>query len=164
MKNLLAQYAAYNIWANKLIIDALKGLPAEALDMPMMSSFKSIRETLYHTWCAEDIWLQRLMRSDDPIWAAITFEGNFEDACNNWETSSHDLANFIAEQDEVTLAEDLHYADRRGYPYTTPVYEVLHHIFNHATYHRGQLVTLMRTAGATAIPGTDFIGFVRLKK
>jgi uncharacterized damage-inducible protein DinB len=36
-------------------------------------------------------------------------------------------------------------------------------VFNHATYHRGQLVTMLRQIGAEKIPATDFAAFVRLK-
>ena len=164
MKELLMQYAAYNIWANNLMIDALKKLPDEAIDLPMTSSFKSIRATVSHTWCAEDIWLQRLMNSDQPVWAEATFDGDFGDAIDLWQRASQDIANYVAEQDDTTLAEDLHYSDMKKNKHITPIFLVLQHVFNHATYHRGQLVTLMRTAGATTIPGTDFIAFVREKK
>jgi uncharacterized damage-inducible protein DinB len=43
------------------------------------------------------------------------------------------------------------------------VYHVLHHIFNHSTYHRGQLVTMLRQLGSKDIPATDFIAFVKKK-
>jgi uncharacterized damage-inducible protein DinB len=35
------------------------------------------------------------------------------------------------------------------------------HVFNHGTYHRGQLVTMLRQVGVTEIPQTDYIAFVR---
>ncbi|MBL0200663.1 MAG: hypothetical protein IPP81_11100 [Chitinophagaceae bacterium] len=38
-----------------------------------------------------------------------------------------------------------------------PVYQMLHHVFNHASYHRGQLVTMLNQLGADKIPGTDFL-------
>ena len=44
-----------------------------------------------------------------------------------------------------------------------PVYQMLHHVFNHASYHRGQLVTMLNQLGADKIPGTDFSAFSRGK-
>ncbi|MCW3088046.1 MAG: hypothetical protein JWQ78_1432, partial [Sediminibacterium sp.] len=42
------------------------------------------------------------------------------------------------------------------------VKEILLHLFNHGTYHRGQLVTLLRQVGVEEIPRTDYIEFSRL--
>jgi uncharacterized damage-inducible protein DinB len=36
------------------------------------------------------------------------------------------------------------------------------HIFNHNTYHNGQLVTMLRALGVVTIPATDFIVWTRL--
>jgi len=44
-----------------------------------------------------------------------------------------------------------------------PVYQMLQHVFNHATYHRGQLVTMLRQLGQDKIPDTDFYTYCRLK-
>ena len=162
MKELLTKYAAYNIWANNLMIDALLQLPVEAIDMPMISSFKSIRETLLHTWGAENVWLQRLNEVQEQVWIAATFKGTFEEACAAWKQDSQKLADYVAGCDDSKLSNNLHYSDIRKNSHVTPVFMVLQHVFNHATYHRGQLVTLMRTSGAIQIPGTDFIGFARL--
>jgi len=35
------------------------------------------------------------------------------------------------------------------------------HCMNHSTYHRGQIITLLRELGATEIPGTDMIAYIR---
>ncbi len=48
--------------------------------------------------------------------------------------------------------------------YKIAVNNMLHHIFNHATYHRGQLITMLRQLGADKIPGTDFSLFGWEKK
>jgi uncharacterized damage-inducible protein DinB len=54
----------------------------------------------------------------------------------------------------------LQYYTRQKKSFKTPVSGVLLHIFNHATYHRGQLVTMLRQAGEKKIPGTDMITFL----
>ena len=162
MKKLLQQYATYNIWANDLMIAAMMQMPIGMAEMEMHSSFKTIKTTVIHMWSAEDTWLQRLRHVTDPVWAAAQFSGSFEEVCINWRMSSAAMADYIEELDEAAIAGDVHYKDLKGNSYTTPVAEIIQHVFNHATYHRGQLVTMMRTAGVTTIPGTDFIKFVRL--
>ncbi|MGB3005447.1 MAG: DinB family protein [Chitinophagaceae bacterium] len=38
------------------------------------------------------------------------------------------------------------------------------HVFNHAAYHRGQLINMLRQLGVKKLPATDFIIWSRNKK
>lgn len=164
MKELLLQYAQYNQWANKLIIDALLKLDEGAVDKDINSSFPSVRRTVMHTYGAESIWLQRLQLAEHPLWHGDDMAVMFEDACQNWQDCSGELLNFVGQQyDERGMQHVIHYYDMKGTSHKTPVFQVLQHVFNHSTYHRGQLVTMLRQLGVTDVPGTDFIGFARLK-
>ncbi len=164
MKELLLQYAQYNVWANKLILDTIGKLEDGAVDKEITSSFPSIRETVYHVWSAEYIWLQRLQLAEHPVWIQGEFNGAFEQACGDWQKVSATFVEFVEKQyDERAFEHVLQFYDRQKASHKMPVYQVLHHVFNHSTYHRGQLVTMLRQAGATDIPGTDFIRFARKK-
>ena len=165
MKEILLQYARYNIWANDRIIEALMKLDEASLDKEILSSFPTIRGTVLHTWSAENTWLQRLQLVAQPEWVQATFKGTFSEACAGWQKASASLEQYtaqLANDDSVKTA--LLYKDLRENEHNTPIHQVLHHVFNHSTYHRGQLVTMLRQAGVTEIPGTDFIGYVRMMK
>lgn len=162
MKETLSHLAHYNIWANKRIIDILLELDEELVDKEILSSFPSIRSTVYHTWSAEFIWLQRLELTEQPVWMASDFMGSFKEACEDWQKVSQVLASFVDRQyDDKALQHVLQYYDRQKKSNKNPVFKVLLHIFNHATYHRGQLVTMLRQLGVNKIPSTDFIGFIK---
>ncbi|NDC41286.1 MAG: hypothetical protein EBZ77_07020 [Chitinophagia bacterium] len=161
MKELLTALAGYNAWANKAMINKMLAVTPELLDRPLTSSFASIRTTVYHCWSAEDIWLQRLQQVAEPIWAEGIFEGSFSDACANWAVISEGLVHYVANHSETELQQPVLYNDLKGNAFHTPASEILLHVFNHATYHRGQLVTLLRTVGETEIPRTDFIVYSR---
>ena len=164
MKELLLQYAQYNVWANKRITDAMLKLEAGETEKEIVSSFPSLRATLCHTWAAEFIWLQRLQLAEYPQWVGSDFAGTFEEACSNWQQVSAEFVQFVEKQyDDRGLQHVLQYYDRAKVSHKTPVYHVLHHVFNHSTYHRGQLVTMLRQLDAKDIPATDFIAFVRKK-
>lgn len=156
MKELLVQYASYNVWANARMIDAMLSLDPSAVDKEIISSFTSLRKTVYHMWGAEDIWMQRLQRVEDPAWVAGSFDGSFEEACRQWRQMSIRFLHYVSSTDESGLQVLLHFKDMKGNPHTRRIWEVLTHVSNHATYHRGQLVTMLRQVGATGIPGTDF--------
>ena len=164
MKELLLQYAEYNAWANKPIIDTLSQLSEEDVDKEITSSFPSLRATAMHTLGAEFIWLQRLQLAEHPVWLPGSFQGTFTEACNKWQSVSSDFVHFVSDQgDDKALMHQCEFKDRKGAPYKMPVYHILQHVFNHSTYHRGQLVTMLRQVGVTTIPATDFIGYARLK-
>jgi uncharacterized damage-inducible protein DinB len=164
MKELLAQYAEYNIWANNRIIDVLLKLEHGSLDQEIPSSFSSLRATVYHTWGAENIWLQRLQLVEYPAWVATDFAGTFAEACADWQRVSGAIKQFVDKQyDDKALTHVLQYYDLKKNSHKTPVFQVLQHVFNHSTYHRGQLVTMLRQAGQADIPSTDFIAFARKK-
>jgi uncharacterized damage-inducible protein DinB len=63
--------------------------------------------------------------------------------------------------EDKSFSHVLQYYDKKKQSFKTPVVDVLMHLFNHSAYHRGQLVTMIRIAGGTKIPATDFIAFVR---
>ncbi len=44
-------------------------------------------------------------------------------------------------------------------PYAQPLWQMLQHLANHSTYHRGQVTTLLRQLGAKPV-GTDLIWFL----
>jgi uncharacterized damage-inducible protein DinB len=162
MKELLLQYARYNIWANKLMIDITLAQDVAILDTEVVSSFPSLRQTVYHTWGAESIWLQRLQLAEHPVWEPTEFAGTFEEACAAWQQASNDLLQFVEKQyDDSALIHVFQYYDLKKNSYKTPVYQALHHVFNHGTYHRGQLITMLRQLGVTKLPSTDFITYVR---
>jgi len=165
MKELLLQYARYNHWANSRIIEVLLSLDEEKLELPIASSFSTIKATVYHTWSAEFIWLQRLELTEQPVWIAEEFNGSFAEACAQWQKISQAIIDFVARQyDDRSFGHVLQYYNRQKKSFKTPVSDVLMHMFNHGTYHRGQLVTMLRQAGEKKIPGTDFISFAHNSK
>jgi uncharacterized damage-inducible protein DinB len=156
MKNLLLQYARHNLKANKLFAGALCKLDENQLDMEIVSSFPSIRKTITHIWGAEDIWVQRLQLVEHAMWVANDFTGDIQQLTEHWITTSEALVNFTEKQfSDVSFEHVMMYYNLNKEPVKLQVSTALMHVFNHSTYHRGQLVTMMRQAGVAKIPRTD---------
>ena len=68
MKELLKQYAAYNLWANKQLTDVLNKLPEEKHFAEIPSSFNNLYLTVLHMWDAESIWWQRLKLQEKDVY------------------------------------------------------------------------------------------------
>ena len=79
MKQLLQQYAAYNLWTNKIITDKLSQISTEILYKEMNDSFGGIYKTVMHLMDVESIWWQRLKLQEHVEWPGKNFEGSFEE-------------------------------------------------------------------------------------
>lgn len=163
MKQLLQQYAAYNIWANKIITERIAQLPEDIIYKETASSFSSIYTTVVHLMDVESLWWQRLKLVEHPTWPGKTFDGNFENLAGELIYLSKQWHDWISNANEINFAHVFAYHNSKKEYFKQPVYEMLLHLFNHQTYHRGQLVTMMRQNGIEKIPATDFIVFSRKK-
>lgn len=162
MKELLQQYAAYNIWATKLLVDIINKLPDEDKTKEIASSFPSFYKTVQHMWLAEEIWWQRLKLNEQIVLQSEKFTGGFDEMVTHHAKQSKEFLDWISGASENQLIHVFAYV-RNKEQIKMPVYQMLHHVFNHATYHRGQLVTMLRQIGVDKIPSTDFSTFCRKK-
>lgn len=67
---------------------------------------------------------------------------------------------YLADLTDNKIESTLHYRSQKGDPFAMPLDSLLIHCANHSTYHRGQLVTMLRQVGV-APPNTDYTQFVR---
>ncbi len=163
MKELLIQLAAYNVWANQQLGNSMLRLPEEKLVVELPSSFKSIFKTVLHMWDAESIWWQRIKLAERIIVPSEVFTGNFQELMKNQLDQSKQFEEWVDKASELALNHVFAYQNSKKEQFKQPVYQVLIHVFNHGTYHRGQLVNLFRQLGVKEIPATDFILWSRKK-
>ena len=163
MKQLLQQYAAYNLWANKIITEKIAQLPVDTIHKEMNSSFTSIYKTVVHLMDVESIWWQRLNLQEHVEWPGKSFEGNFKALSQQLIFLSKQWNEWVINANEVNITHVFGYQNSKKEYFKQPVYEMLLHLFNHQTFHRGQIITMMRQNGIEKIPATDFIVFARKK-
>jgi|ERR1017187_1420942 uncharacterized damage-inducible protein DinB len=164
MKQLLQQNAAYNLWANKILLEKIVQVPEEVIQKDMKSSFSSIFNTVVHLLDVESIWWQRLKLQEHVEWPGKNFEGNFEALSGQILFFSRQWSEWVSNTNEVNLTHVFGYQNSKKEFFKQPVYEMLLHLFNHQTFHRGQIITMLRQNGIEKLPATDFIVFSRGKK
>lgn len=163
MKKLLVQYAAYNVWANQRIVDCITNLTDDQINREIASSFKSIYLTLSHMWDVESIWWQRIKLQENVEWPGLNFKGSIMELSNNLMHQSKQWKEWVDLATEAALEHEFIYRNSKKDQFKQPVSETLHHLFNHQTYHRGQLITMLRHVGVNNPPQTDLIVFSRKK-
>ena len=163
MKELLQQCSAYTIWANQKILDCISNLSDDQISREITSSFSSIQKTVLHMWDAESIWWQRLKLNEFIERPSDGFNEGFGELSKKLAAQSKQWEEWVNNATETQLNHVFAYQNTKKEQFKQPVYEMLLHIFNHNTYHRGQLVTMLRQLGVEKIPPTDFIVFCRKK-
>lgn len=161
MKEIFVQYAAYHAWANAQLLQTLEGLSDDVRQREMTSSFSSLEKTVLHLLDAESIWWQRLKLQERIERPGDVFNGSFAELSDRLQRQSRQWLDWVTAAPEHGLQHEFIYYNSRKERFKQPVYQVLLQVFNHATYHRGQLVTLLRQAGVEKIPQTDFIAWSR---
>jgi uncharacterized damage-inducible protein DinB len=148
----------YNRWANARFLDAIANLSPEQFTKDLENSFRSVHQTLVHILSAEWIWMER--------WKGISPKSMFgaaeltevEAIRKRWDKVESERREFINALGTEKLATPVSYINTRGQPFTYPLWQMLLHVVNHSTYHRGQLTTLLRQVGAKPV-GTDLLEF-----
>ena len=115
-------------------------------------------------WLAESVWLQRLQMAEHVIIPSEKLVGNIQNMCIEWIKCSEGIHEFTKKTyDERGFEHAFHYSNIKGDQMKSKVWECLHHVCNHSSFHRGQLINYLRQVGVTSIPSTDFITFCRKK-
>lgn len=163
MKTLLLQYANYNYWANSRVIEMLekaaKDDGIEVLDCTLKFSFPSLRKTLLHIWDAELIWIKRLKGESLDYFPSSKYTGDVP--LRQILVTSREWIEFITSENEAYFRKEMNYFNTQKKKFSNKVYEMIHHCMNHSTFHRGQLISMLRQVGVKEIMPTDFIVYCR---
>ena len=157
-KNYFLELAQYNVWANQKMTDWLSQLSEDQWSQKLIGSFESIEATAIHTAGAEKIWFERLNYQTTPF-LTRTSKGDKNALVDIWKNASENLKNYVAETTEENLMKTFAYKSLKGEDFSRVKYQAIAHVFNHSTYHRGQLVNYLRQVGFIDIETTDLIYF-----
>lgn len=149
---------AYNFWSNQRVLNACALLRTEQFTQNLHSSFPSVRDTLAHIMLAEWLWLERWLGRSPGFPPA-----NFPDLASiraRWQKIEANLNEFIHQLTAADLDRIVEYKNTKGQAFSNPMWQMLQHLVNHGTYHRGQVATMLRQLGAAPV-STDLIAFFR---
>jgi uncharacterized damage-inducible protein DinB len=137
------------VWADARLLQAARKVaaPPDVL----------VRE-LAHVRGAQETWLARLQgrAATLAVWPTLTFA---ELERVGWELDRA-LDELLQDLTDVGLGRRVSYTNSAGRPFTTPVEDILVHLFLHGQYHRGKANAALRGAGAEP-SGVDFIMWQR---
>lgn len=151
---------AYNAWASNRIFDALAQIPEENYLRDLKSSHGGIHGTLTHLVAAQKMWHSRWVGTPDAKLMSAAEVPGLTELKVIWQKVGHDTAGFLGTMTDRKLQETFTVAYPSGETYTYIYWQSFQHVVDHSSYHRGQIVTMMRQLGIKP-PVTMMIAFYR---
>ncbi len=156
---IIQTHLEYHAWATRRLVDAAAQLSAGDLERDFHTSDRSVVGTLTHLYGADRVWLARV-EGDGTV--PFPERENLTTLRQEWPLLLNRWHALAAEQTQETLEAPISYLDRRGNPYTSPLWQIILQVVNHGSQHRGQVAGFLRAMGHTP-PGTDLIFYYREK-
>jgi uncharacterized damage-inducible protein DinB len=154
LKNIMSNYADYNLWVNQQFVNWLSPKSDELLYAEVPSSFSTIMKTLDHIWSTEEYWFS-VISETSLLEKKLESELSKEEIFSGLLNSSKKLADFINLLSEEDLVKKVKIINP-WFECELPISDYLLQVINHGTYHRGQIVTMGRNIGITDASNTDY--------
>jgi uncharacterized damage-inducible protein DinB len=154
----------YHYWARDRLLDALEALTPEQYNRDLGNSFKSIRDTITHIFAAEWAWYGR-WQGESPT--SLLPADRFPDLAalrRQWGEHEALMRAFVNGLNEAGTSRVIEYKLLSGQPGASPIWQMLQHVVNHASYHRGQITTMLRQIGVAPAKPMDMIAYYRVKQ
>ena len=149
-------HLAYTEWATARVIAAARELAPEELVRDFGTADRSVLGTLTHVFGADRVWLARIQGRAQERPKEYDLDGLQAD----WNAVYRLWQEWASALTEGAIAERISYRDLKGNPWVSPVWQIVLHVVNHGTHHRGQIAGFLRASGKTP-PPLDLIAFYR---
>jgi uncharacterized damage-inducible protein DinB len=157
----LHELFAFNDWARDAVMGCAVGLSKEQLDCPFEMGPGSLRNTLNHLYAVESVWLDR-WQGKQPRYRVSAEGVEMASLWDEWRDIARRRNAFLADGNDVDLVRDLTYINIKGETFTFPLGAMMLHVCNHGSYHRAQVLNMLRHVGSVLPkPETDYI-FMKL--
>lgn len=150
----------YNLWADLRTLDACSSLTNEQFTRNLGSSFGSVRDTVAHLYGAEWVWNERIQGRSPTALVLGTMFPDLNSVRAKLEEMDRYYIDYVSRLSQQDLDRVIHYKGFTGDSFSNPLWQSLHQLTNHASYHRGQVVTMLRQLGVKPV-STDLIAFYR---
>jgi uncharacterized damage-inducible protein DinB len=153
----------YHYWARDRMLAAVDPLTPDQLNRDLGSSFKTVRETVIHIYAAEWAWCSRWNGEKPTAFPSTDIFPDVPTIRKKWATLESDVRGVLERMGRQGIDSVMEYTLLSGEPRRSVFWHMLQHVVNHASYHRGQVTTMLRQIGAKPPESLDLITFYRTK-
>jgi uncharacterized damage-inducible protein DinB len=160
--HLFRQLAAYNRWANARLYAAALDLSDQGYRLHIGVAFDSLHGTLNHLLLTDRLWLKRLTgEGDHPNQPNAILYDDRAELTRARIAEDHRLITVVDKYDEAALVNLHSYRTTTGMPQSQVLADILLHLFNHQTHHRGQAHACLSILTGGEPPSLDLLVFQR---
>jgi uncharacterized damage-inducible protein DinB len=142
----------YSAWASRKVMEAARALPDADFEKPVGVSHGSLQGTLAHILFADWIWFTRVV-------GPMQEPGHTREALLRvWPELQDKWVAWAEGASDADINRLMEYHSKLYGPMAQPVWQILLHVVNHATLHRGQAMSILRQM-EIAPPHIDFMNF-----
>jgi uncharacterized damage-inducible protein DinB len=156
----LTTLVEFNYWARDRMLQSVSALDVEQYVKPMGNSFSSVRDTVVHIYSAEWVWCSRWHGTSPSSPIAASDYRDLAAVTSVWHELEAKIRAFVGGLDDAGISNEIDYRLMNGQASRSPIWQMVQHLVNHGTYHRGQVATLLRQLAAKPA-STDLITFHR---
>ena len=147
----LRAHLDYHTWASRRLVEAASQLSPEELNHDFQTADKTILRTLVHVFAADRVWLARLTRqTPGPFISEADYQLSVLQ--NDWSAIQDGWRDWAAGLTDAGAQESITYRRGATESYSPPAWQLVLHVVNHGTHHRGQVSGFLRTLGHTPPP------------
>ncbi len=155
-KDDLSRLLRYTVWANHRVMRVAATLSVEDFKRDLGGSHGGVRGTLAHSMWAELVWLERWKGSPTP---PRIDESEFPDVValrDRWTIVEEHRQAWFDGLGADAPSSIIRYKTTEGVAFENPLWQLVQHLGNHSTYHRGQVTSFLRQLGARTV-ATDMV-------
>jgi uncharacterized damage-inducible protein DinB len=141
----------------------LSGVDEDEILANKKAEYQTIKKVILHVADSEQTWLARLNGKNIPHMHKLDSSGSFAGICSTIRNNSVDFIEFVSGKDDQFLLSVTEYVNLKGKTFSQNNAEIILHCMNHSTFHRGQVMSMLRYVGYTDQSASDFIMFLREK-
>lgn len=158
----------YHVWANNQVFSRLKELPEEVYEQEIQSVFSSVSKATAHIYLADVIWLSTMSGASYEETKTLVKKRAAEVNSIGLAEMEKEYANLTKEFHQFFESqEDLDAATSCEHPFLgrldTQISDLIQHVVNHGTYHRGNITAMLRQMGYPG-PSTDYVFYLMPEK
>jgi uncharacterized damage-inducible protein DinB len=142
IKDYIKQVYDYNYWADKRYFAVAEGLTEEQLHQMQGHSWGDVHAMFVHMMSSEWVWLQRWNGTSPKSHLNKNDFPTLESVREKWAEIEASMRSFIEAQSEESLQAKITYSNFSGETFSVPLYQMLMHVANHETHHRGELAAM----------------------
>ena len=151
----------YHYWARDRLFPQLETLTQEQLRRPLGNSFSSVFDTVVHLYGADWIWRSRW---DGVSPTALPAPDIFQDLASvrsAWADEEQRIRAVVHRLGPDGITRPIDYRGWDGRVQAQPFWQMLQHLVNHGSYHRGQVTTMLRQMNVPPAKSMDLIAYYR---